>query len=310
MNVQNLLVDTDPGQDIDDLLAVLFALLRAELRICAITTVTYPSARRARLIKRLLRWLGREDVLVAAGMEYPLRVMEPSEITRQENLSYTLNHACFAEPEDPRDEVQDLDAAGLIIRMVEAHPGELGIACLGPLTNVACALQRSPGIAKKIAFLAMMGGEVSLNRREHNVAFDPVAADVVLSSGIPIAMGTWDITRRFVLTAEDCDLFRQASSPMLQAIGLAIDAWHPMQSWKSGPTMYDLFPIIWAFRREYYQTEPMAIRVETCGKFTSGMTVVCPSGAKIDVTTGLRQDELRQIYLETVFGDSASRIPA
>lgn len=305
MNVQNLLIDTDPGQDIDDLLAVLFALLRDELRICAITTVTYPSVRRARLIKRLLRWLGRGEIPVAAGMEYPLRVMDPSEILRQENLSHTLNHACFAEPEDPRDEVTDLDAAGLIIRQVESRPGELGIACLGPLTNVACALQRRPAIAEKIAFLAMMGGEVSLNRREHNVAFDPVAADVVLSSGIPIAMGTWDITRRLVLTAEDCNLFRQASSPMLRALGSAIDAWHPIQSWKPGPIMYDLFPIVWAFRREYYETEPMTIRVETCGKFTSGMTIVCPEGAKIDVTTGVRQDELRMLYLDTVFGGSA-----
>ena len=43
-----------PGQDIDDLLAVLFALQRDEIAVRAITTVTYPSARRARLIKRLL----------------------------------------------------------------------------------------------------------------------------------------------------------------------------------------------------------------------------------------------------------------
>ena len=52
-----ILIDTDPGQDIDDLLAIHFALLRQELDIKAITTVTWPSDQRGRLIKRLLRYL-------------------------------------------------------------------------------------------------------------------------------------------------------------------------------------------------------------------------------------------------------------
>ena len=45
-----------------------------------------------------------------------------------------------------------------------------------------------------IQYIALMGGETALNRKEHNIAFDYVAADIVLSSGIPLFMGTWDIT--------------------------------------------------------------------------------------------------------------------
>lgn len=305
MNRQSLLIDTDPGQDIDDLLAVLFALQRDEIAVRAITTVTYPSARRARLIKRLLRWLDLGHIPVAAGLDHPARALSAEETARLEDARISMNHACFAEPEDPRDEVEDHDAAGLIIRMAEAYAGELAIASIAPLTNIASALQRRPAIAKKIRILALMGGETALNRREHNIAFDPVAADIVLSSGIPIAMGTWDVTRRFVLTAEDCDRFRQSASPLHQALGRAIDAWHPVQNWKPGPVMYDLFPILWAFRRDLYQTETLPVRIETRGEFTAGMTVVHPSGPKIEVTTGIRQDEVRQLYLETVFGSAA-----
>jgi len=65
-----ILIDTDPGQDIDDLLAILFALRRPELEVCAITTVTLPSDRRARLIKRLLRMLGRTGIPVAAAASW------------------------------------------------------------------------------------------------------------------------------------------------------------------------------------------------------------------------------------------------
>ena len=68
-----IIIDTDPGQDIDDLLAIFFALRRPELDIQAITTVTYPTDRRARLVKRLLRYLWRSAIPVAAGMNYPVR---------------------------------------------------------------------------------------------------------------------------------------------------------------------------------------------------------------------------------------------
>jgi purine nucleosidase/pyrimidine-specific ribonucleoside hydrolase len=57
-----ILIDTDPGQDIDDLLAMHFALLRPELEILAICSATKPARLRARLVKRLLRMCGREDI--------------------------------------------------------------------------------------------------------------------------------------------------------------------------------------------------------------------------------------------------------
>lgn len=298
--MQKILIDTDPGQDIDDLLALTFALQRPELDVKAITTVTLPTDKRARLVKRLLRYLDRTDIPVAAGMQFPLRPLSEAELRGRHDLASTVNHYAFAEPEDPRDDPGEADAVDLIIRTVEKHPGEIGLACIGPLTNVACALRRKPEIAAKIQYIALMGGETALNRVEHNVGSDCVAADIVLTSGIPISMGTWDVTRRFVLSQDDCELFRRSRSPLCQALGRAIDLWHPAQSWKPGPVMYDLFPIVWSFDRTYYTVAPLCVRVETRGEVTRGMTVVCGDGAKIEVTTGIRAAELRELYLETV----------
>lgn len=299
--MQKIIIDTDPGQDIDDLLAILFALKRPELDIKAITTVTYPSDKRARLVKRLLRYLDRTDIPVAAGMQFPLRKFTDDEARRQYDLSITLNHYVFAEPEDDRDAPEGEDAVDLIIRTVEAHPGEIALACIAPLTNIACALRRKPSIAEKIQYIAMMGGETALNRTEHNVAFDYIAADIVLSSGIPLFMGTWDVTRRFVLSKDDCELFNTSSVPLYQALGQAIKHWHPAQSWKPGPVMYDIFPIIWSFDRSYYTVKQMSVQVETKGEFTRGMTVARGDGKPIEVTTDVRAAELRELYLKTVF---------
>ena len=155
-NVQKLIIDTDPGEDIDDLLALLFALRRPELDIRAITTVTLPTARRVRLVKRLLRYLDRTDIPVAAGMDLPLRTLSEAELRAQSDFSRTMNHGAFAEPEDPRDAPGPLDAIDLIIRTVEAHSGEIALACIGPLTNIACALRKKPAIARK-ADVAQLG---------------------------------------------------------------------------------------------------------------------------------------------------------
>lgn len=298
--MQKILIDTDPGQDIDDLLAIFFALLRPELDIKAITTVTLPSPKRARLVKRLLRYVGRTDIPVAAGMELPLRQLSDGEIREQHDFSRTMNHYSFAEPEDPLDEPGAEDAVDLIIRTVEENPGEVILACIAPLTNIACALRKKPDIASKIKSIAMMGGETALNRCEHNVVFDYVAADIVLSSGIPISMGTWDVTRRFALSKEDCEQFRQHTSPVCQALARAIDVWHPVQAWKPGPVMYDLFPLVWAFDRSYYTTQPMSVRVETGGNYTRGMTVIGGNATNIEVTTDIRADALRELYFQTV----------
>lgn len=299
---QKILIDTDPGQDIDDLLAIWFALLRPELEVVGITTVTWPSDGRARLVKRLLRYLDRADVPVAAGMQYPLRPFTPDDAARQHDLSWSMNHASFAEPHDPRDAAGDDDAVDLIVRTIERHPGQVILACIAPLTNVAAALRRKPEIAGKIKHVAMMGGETALNRLEHNVAFDYVAASLVLTSGVPIVMGTWDVTRRFVLSPADCHTIAARGTPLAVAMAAAVKQWHPAQSWKPGPVMYDLFPMVWAFDKSFYTTRPTPVHVETAGEHTKGMTVIGGDAQHIEVTTDVRAPELRELYLQTILG--------
>lgn len=296
---QKILIDTDPGQDIDDLLAIWFALLRPELDVAAITTVTWPTDQRARMIKRLLRHLGRSDIPVGAGMQLPLRRFSEAELRDQHNLARSMNHYAFAEPEDPQDACHE-DAIDLILRTVEQNAGNIALLCIAPLTNIACALRRKPEIAAQIQYIALMGGETALNRREHNIAFDYIAADIVLSSGIPLFMGTWDITRRFILSKDDCARIAAGGSPLHAAIGKAIELWHPAQSWKPGPVMYDLFPIVHAMDRSYYTLTPMNVQVDTTGDLTRGMTVIGRGEANAQVTTDLRAAELHELYLDAV----------
>lgn len=99
MTPQNILIDTDPGDDVDDVLALAFALLRPELSVKAITTTTFDTDKRARIVGKLLKIMGREDVPFAPGMNFPLRHIKPSEMEKLTEVGgYKLNHASWAQP--------------------------------------------------------------------------------------------------------------------------------------------------------------------------------------------------------------------
>jgi len=295
---QTILIDTDAGDDIDDLLAIAFALRRPELRVAAITTVSSYSARRAHLIRRLLAAAGRQDIEVAAGQELPLRALTSTQRTGPTD-AYVANHA---PPIDAKLEHDLLatDAVRTIIETTDRYPGELGIVTIGPLTNIACALSRRSDLAGKIQFVAAMGGELNLGRAEHNIAWDANAASIVLAAGIPVFLGTWDVTRRFTILPPEIDLLRSQNSPVCRLLGECIDLWWPHKGGKPGPVMYDLAPMLWSFDRSYFTTQAMDVCVETRGEFTCGMTIRGPGAPNADVTTDMRAEDVKALYLGTL----------
>lgn len=301
--MQKVLIDTDPGDDIDDVLALAFALLRPELDVRAITTVTSGADERASIVRKLLRIVGRDDIPVGAGWEQPLRRLTADEqAALTDNRGYVLNHAPFVKPGDFPAAAPAEDAASLIVRTAEEHAGEIGLVAIGPLTNIAVALRRKPALARQLRWIAMMGGEVRQNRAEHNIAWDPRAAEVVFASGVPLFLGTWDVTRRFVLTPEECEVIRGRGTPLCDALAECIALWWPHKGRKPGPIVYDVAPIIWSFSRDYYTTEPMQVQVETRGEFTTGMTIARRGEPNMDVTVDMRVEAVRELFLGTVCG--------
>lgn len=299
--MQKIIIDTDIGDDIDDILAIAFALLRSELDIKAITTVTTYSDKRAQMVKKLLRIAGKNDIPVGAGLELPLRKYTVKDYERMtNNQGYVLNQFPFVKPEDLIEDSAIEDAVDLIIRTIEQYPGEIGLIGIGPLSNIAVALQRKPSISKKLKWIALMGGEVHLSRAEHNIAWDSHSAEVVFASGVPLFLGTWDVTRGFVLMPEHCDIIKNHGTPLCDALSECIDMWWPYKAHKPGPVMYDIAPIIWSFNRDYYTTEPLEVHVETAGEFTNGMTVARGDQVNMEVTVDMREDDILKLFMSTV----------
>ncbi len=98
-------------------------------------------------------------------------------------------------------------AVDAIIRVVKANPG-IEIVTLGPLTNLALALSREPGLVRNVARCVVMGGAPCCEGNvtpaaEFNIWVDPEAARIVFQSGLPIELIGWQLSRGPAVLGED-----------------------------------------------------------------------------------------------------------
>ncbi len=295
MDRTKLIIDTDAGDDVDDVLAIAFAALRPEIDLLGVTTVTLDARRRAALVRQVLDAAGRGDVPVAAGMQLPLK---PITAEQRQKLAdeRRMNH-CPVEPLATCG-----DALDLMIRLIEAHPGEVSLVGIGPLTNIASLMCRRPDLLPAIKAIAVMGGEVDILRVEHNIASDDIAAAHVLGGSFagPVFLGTWSVTRQVVLTHDHCSTITARGTPLCRLLADCIAKWHPHQSWKPGPVMYDLAPIVWAFDPSHFVTKPMHLAVETRGEATRGMTVPRHGEPHVHVSQSLDAPALHRMLMDTL----------
>ncbi|MGD0568026.1 MAG: nucleoside hydrolase [Candidatus Sulfotelmatobacter sp.] len=192
---------------------------------------------------RMLELIGRTDIPVVRGAEYPLvRRKQETEQWEQRNGSVAWLGAWtqgFYHPSDhlgempegnPTTKPADDDAAHFLIRMVHRFPNQVTIYEGGPMTNLALAISIDPefaGLAKELVF---MGGSfnprtddpefANAPTREFNLWFDPEAAHVVLTASWKrIVCTPVDISVKARLTASLIDRIKAGDSPAARYIG-------------------------------------------------------------------------------------------
>ncbi len=185
-----LLVDCDPGHD--DVLAILTAAAHGNL--VGITTVAGNAALEHTTRNALVTCeLANLDVPVHAGASGPL-----TGPTRDAVHVHGDTGLAGVEVAAPRSVHRTDDAVTFILERAHAAPG-LWIVAVGPLTNVALALQREPDLAEHIAGISIMGGGTFGNATaaaEFNIWADPEAAAVVFDSMATIRVCGLDLTHQ------------------------------------------------------------------------------------------------------------------
>jgi len=131
--------------------------------------------------------------------------------------------------------VQPGHAVDWLIDTLLASAGDITLVPVGPLTNIATAIQKEPAILEKIPEIVIMGGAHdhgnSTASAEFNIWMDPEAARIVVNCGRPIRMIPLDATHRALVSLDDCRALRALGTPAGEAAARAVrehDAGEPM----------------------------------------------------------------------------------
>lgn len=232
-----IILDTDmamgvPGSDIDDGFALALALAEPTIRVELVTTVNGNADVESAsfLSGELLARLGFPEIPVIAGAAAPLTAPDkrrgvPAAI--REQFGHHLPQPGYA-------------AAELASRAA-AEPGEITVVAIGPLTNVAAAINLDPDFARNVKEIVIMGGVflAHTNRQsmpgEFNFWVDPEAADAVLRSGATIRLVGLDVTLQVRLTREHAEVMRASKSQFGTFAGECTLGWiDQMAKWSPG----------------------------------------------------------------------------
>lgn len=233
---QRIVLDTDMGSDVDDALCLALALASPEVELVAVTHVAGDTRLRARISRRLLDLAGRDDVPVFAGRSRPLRGDE-------DRFVWFGNEGVGILDASSTERVEEEDAVAALVRLFESED-DLELVAVGPMTNVAAALECRPSLASRIRRLTVMGGhlrEIAYGGKvlgpgvDYNLCSDPEASRVVLTAGIPTRLVTGDVTLQTWLTRAGLERIAARGGRLNTALAAAVMQWTPI--------MYRLFGI-------------------------------------------------------------------
>jgi purine nucleosidase len=252
-----ILFDTDIGTDIDDAYALAQVLRSPELELLGVTTVSSDAVARARLAAKLLAVAGRGDVPVYAGTSTATQYMKQVEWA-----------GGFQSPA-----LHESGGVEFLRQQINARPGEIVLIAVGELTNVAALLQSDPAVAKNLKAIAFMGGSVrrgyapgSKPEPEWNIKSAATAAQVVVSSGVPLLVAPLDSTADLKLTPEWKVRIFAAGTPLNDALAALGFIWRHTNHWKGEhPTLFDNLAVALVATPDVVPLTPLHLVVEADG---------------------------------------------
>jgi inosine-uridine nucleoside N-ribohydrolase len=243
---RKIIIDQDAaGPAGTDLQSTLLLIQSPKTEVLGITVVTGDQWLKAEVAHtlRMLEIIGRTDIPVVQGAEYPrVRREEETELWEQQYGSFAWLGAWTPRLYHPPDQVGDMpegkpsttpideDAAHFLVRMVHKFPNQVTIYAGGPMTNLALAISVDPEFPKLVKELVFMGASlnpettdpefINTPRREFNLWFDPEAAHIVLRTPWrKIVCTPVDISVKTQMTIELINRIKAGDSPAARYVG-------------------------------------------------------------------------------------------
>jgi purine nucleosidase len=255
-NPVKIIIDSDIGDDVDDVFAIGLALVSPEVEILGISSAWGDTPLRARMIDRLLQETNSSTIPVAEGIA-----------TKAQS---TFSQSAWAKGGNVPQKSHP-QAVDFLLDQIKKDPGNITLVAIGPLTNVGAAIDRDPATFKKLNRVVIMGGAVRKGygdvgyapdrgpQPEYNIYSDVAAAQKLFASGVPIYMMPLDSTQLKLDEDKRAFLFKQGT-PLTNALSTLYYQWG-----QPTPTLFDAMAVAYVLDPSLCPTTPLHITVEKDG---------------------------------------------
>jgi inosine-uridine nucleoside N-ribohydrolase len=277
-----VILDTDICDDIDDTWAVALLLQSPEFDVKLITTAVGDTTARAKVLAKILQTAGRTDIPIGVGTA----AGDMKKGHRQDGWVRDFDLSKYAGKIYP-------DGVQAIIDTIMKSPEPITLIAIGPLPNIAAALEREPNIAKKARFVGMHGsvrrgyGGMSKPQREYNVVtFLKASQTVFTADWVDMTITPLDTCSLVVLKRDKYKKVLDSASPMAKAVIENYRVWLKSGDMNEADvnvkssTLFDTVAVYLAMRNDLLKMENLGIRVTD-----DGFTAIDEKARKINCAT-------------------------
>jgi inosine-uridine nucleoside N-ribohydrolase len=313
-----IILDCDPG--VDDALAILLAARSPEIELLALTTVAgnVPVEVGTANALRMLTVAGVVGVPVHQGEAAPLRrsLVTATEIHGEDGLGGAATPSGEAgQPPDAFPGTHaSLPAPEAILELLTRRP-DAEIVAVGPLTNLARAIERDRERMRRVRRITVMGGAFRVYGNttavaEFNIFVDPDAAQIVLDLGVPVVIVPLDVSERVVVLREDLRTLAESHlSRFVTAITDRLMRVHADLCGFDGCYLHDPLALGTVLDPSLVETVEARVDVATEGHVTRGMTVadLRPNGLfrgtpNAHVAVAVDAERFQRLFLQRMVG--------
>lgn len=276
--MQKVILDCDPGQD--DAVALLLALAHpTRLNVLGITTVAgnVPLALTQRNA-RIMCAIAGSKTNVYAGCDRPLN---RELVTAEEVHGRTgIDGIDITEPDVPLCEQHAVDF--IIETLLASEPESVTLVPMGPLTNIAKAIQTEPQILGHIKEVVLMGGAMREGGNvtpsaEFNIFVDPEAAETVMQCGRPLVVMSLDVTHLVLATPRRIKAIKSGNNAVCDAVAAMLEYFNRFDTQKygsEGAPLHDPCTVAYLLEPALFEGKLCNVSVETRSELTLGHTSV------------------------------------
>jgi inosine-uridine nucleoside N-ribohydrolase len=274
-----VILDTDIGEDIDDLWALCQLLKSPELTPLLITTDTEDTRYRAKIVCKFLELAGRTDIPVGIGAPMP------GDRFNKTQAAWVEDYDLAAYPGTLREH-----GVAALIETIRAAPEPVTLICIGPLTNLRIALEQAPDIAPRCHFVGMHGSilmglyGVAGQIPENNVVRDCRASQAVFAADWrSMTITPLDSCGIVKLEGERYQAIRACPEPAIAAVIENYRLWRfaGENFAQRSSVLYDTVAIHLAHSHDFLTMETLNLVVDA-----AGFTRPDPQGRTVNTATG------------------------